>query len=125
MCQPCNSSCIVTVALGRSAAFAARLDVESTSQTPAPALFPGLYSFGSRNWAAWEESAFVRMSGVPWFRSYCHLLGGEGGGGESAESVSHISSLQPFIWAVSFVNFEYYQRVAMISQQTGLVYQLV
>lgn len=46
-----------------------------------------------------------------------------GGGGKSAESVSHISSLQPFIWAVSFVNFEYYQRATMISQQTRLVYR--
>lgn len=75
-CQPCNAFCIVTVALGRSAGFAARLDVVSTLQAPTPALFPWLYLFGSRNPAAWEESAFVRMSGVPWFRSYCHLLGG-------------------------------------------------
>lgn len=78
VCQLCNVFCIVTIALGRSAGFAARLDVVSTLQTPTPALFPCLYLFGSRNWAAWEESAFVRMSGVPWFRSYCHLLGGEG-----------------------------------------------
>lgn len=76
MCQPRNAFCIVTIALGRSAGFAARLDVVSTLQTPTPALFPWLYLFGSRNSAAWEESAFVRMSGVPWFRSYCHLLGG-------------------------------------------------
>lgn len=120
-CQPCNAFCIVTVALGRSAAFAARLDVVSTLQAPTPALFPWLYFFGSRNSAAWEESAFVRMSGVPWFRSYCHLLGG--GGEKSAESVSPISSLQPFIWAVSCVNREYYQSAAVISQQTRLVYR--
>lgn len=46
-----------------------------------------------------------------------------GGGGKSAESVSHISSLQPFIWAVSCVNCEYYQSAAVISQQTRLVYR--
>lgn len=52
----------------------------TTSPTLAFSLW--LYLFGIGDSAAWEEPAFVRMSGVPWFRSYCHLLlfrrGGEG-----------------------------------------------
>lgn len=74
----------------------------STMQTPTPAVFPWLYLFGSRDSAAWEEPAFVRMSGVPWFRSYCHLLGG---GGKSAESVSHHPFSSAFYLGCVFLEF--------------------
>lgn len=67
--------------LGRRTNFAASLNMASTA-SPTLALSLWLCLFGNRDSAAWEEPAFVRMSGVPWFRSYCHLLlfrsGGEG-----------------------------------------------
>lgn len=42
--------------------------------SPTFALTRWLCSRGSIASAAWEEPAFVRMSGVLWFRSYCHPL---------------------------------------------------
>lgn len=48
-----------------------------TQHAPHPRLLPspcGCVYLGTGDSAAWEEPAFVRMSGVPWFRSYCHLL---------------------------------------------------
>lgn len=53
--------------------FAACLDM-AEHHIPTPALSLWLCLCGNRESAAWEEPAFVRMSGVPWFRSYCHLL---------------------------------------------------
>lgn len=53
--------------------FAARLDGGSATSLTL-ALFVWQCLFGNGDSAVWEETAFVRMPGVPWIRSYCHLL---------------------------------------------------
>lgn len=80
--------------------FAASLDMASTTSLTL-ALSLWLCLFGNGDSAAWEEPAFVRMSGVPWFRSYCHLpLFRRGGGGlvewKCFTQLLSIPSLCPF-----------------------------
>lgn len=71
--------------------------------SPTFALSLWLCLFGKRDSAAWEEPAFVRMSGVPWFRSYCHLLLFRRGGRVEWKDFTQplaILPLHPFSWAL-------------------------
>lgn len=94
----------MALAQGRGAGSATRLDVVSTMPTSTPALFPWLCLFGSRDSAAWEEPAFVRMSMCPGLEAIviCCCSGGEG---RQLKVFLTIVYLQPFYLGCVFFDF--------------------